>query len=99
MEDLKSKLTELNTHIANLLERLTSRAKKNAAAELEQQSAQSDSGTITVAAQQAMRELTALKDETTTWPRTRTTCARRGGLTPISRWKESHTEIAGRSRA
>ena len=67
--------------------------KEKRAAELEQQSAQSDFWNDNVAAQQAMRELTALKDETTTWRELERRARDAAGLLDLA-MEESHTEIA-----
>ncbi|MCI0478300.1 MAG: PCRF domain-containing protein, partial [Anaerolineales bacterium] len=60
---------------------------------MEQQSAQSDFWNDNVAAQSAMRELTALKDETTTWRELERRARDAAGLLDLA-LEESHAEIA-----
>ena len=67
--------------------------KEKRAGELEQQAAQPDFWNDNVAAQQAMRELTALKDETTTWRELERRARDAAGLLDLA-IEENHAEIA-----
>ena len=67
--------------------------KEKRAGELEQQAAQPDFWNDNVAAQQAMRELTALKDETTTWRELERRARDAAWLLDLA-IEENHAEIA-----
>ncbi|MGE5141099.1 MAG: peptide chain release factor 2 [Rudaea sp.] len=67
MEDLKSRLNDLNSRIATLLERLDLPAKEKRASELEEESGKPDFWNDPSRAQKMMRELTELREELGTW--------------------------------
>ncbi|HZQ09163.1 MAG TPA: peptide chain release factor 2, partial [Anaerolineae bacterium] len=67
MEDLKSRLTEMNTRLATLLERLDLAGKEKQIEQLEKQSAAPDFWNDTQNAQKVMKDLTARQEQVNHW--------------------------------
>ncbi|MGE5140935.1 MAG: peptide chain release factor 2 [Rudaea sp.] len=92
MEDLKSRLQDLNERIATLLERLDLPGKQKRATELEEIASSPDLWTDPARAQKTMKELNELKEQFGTW----NTLQRRGRdaaeLFDLAR-EEENTEI------